>query len=245
MCTRRNALAMAAGLFAWRCDSVASPDRSGAARLVARPTMTTGTLQAGERRLGGASSRGALLFVPPSAAQKKTVPLMVMLHGAGGGAEEMRFTFTEAERIGAVVLAPESRAETWDVIMGAFGPDVAFINAALEETFDAVPVDSGRVAIGGFSDGASYALSLGLANGTLFTHVIAFSPGFNAAPAHEGTPRIFISHGTADGVLPIDRTSRRIVPQLRKDGYDVTYEEFEGPHAVPPAIAKRAFEWFS
>jgi predicted esterase len=169
---------------------------------------------------------------------------MIMLHGAGGDAEGMRFTFAHAERIGAVVLAPESRAQTWDVIMGRFGPDVAFINTALEETFKTVPVDPTHVAVGGFSDGASYALSLGLPNGALFTHVIAFSPGFNAAPSEEGRPRIFISHGTADTVLPIERTSRRIVPQLRDDGYDVTYKEFEGPHTVPAKIAEQAFEWF-
>jgi predicted esterase len=34
------------------------------------------------------------------------------------------------------------------------------------------------LAVSGFSDGASYALSIGPANGDLFTHVMAFSPGF-------------------------------------------------------------------
>jgi phospholipase/carboxylesterase len=244
-CAPRNVVILVAALLFFSCRNVAGPDRDGAAHLVARPVMAIRTVQPGERRIGGASGRGALLFVPQSAMSKKTVPLMVMLHGAGGSAEGVRFTFAEAARIGVVVLAPESRAQTWDVIVGAFGPDVAFINTALQETFDTVSVDTAHVAIGGFSDGASYALSLGLANGSLFTHVIAFSPGFNAAPAHEGAPRVFISHGTADTVLPIDRTSRRIVPQLRKEGYDVTYQEFEGPHAVPPAIAAQAFDWFS
>jgi phospholipase/carboxylesterase len=204
-----------------------------------------GALEPGERRIGAATGRGALLFVPRSAIDKQAVPVMVMLHGAGGAADGMRFTFAHAERIGAVVLAPESRAQTWDVIVGGFGPDVAFINTALEQTFSILPVDSSRIAVGGFSDGASYALSLGLANGQLFTHVIAFSPGFNAAPAYHGSPRVFISHGTGDRVLAINRTSRRIVPQLREAGYDVTYEEFEGPHEVPPAIAEQAFDWFA
>jgi predicted esterase len=40
----------------------------------------------------------------------------------------------------------------------------------------------------GFSDGASYALSLGLANGDLFTHVLGFSPGFMRVPRHVGRP---------------------------------------------------------
>jgi phospholipase/carboxylesterase len=31
---------------------------------------------------------------------------------------------------------------------------------------------------------------------------------------------------------------------LRNAGYVVKYHEFDGPHTVPPAIAREAFEWF-
>jgi predicted esterase len=41
----------------------------------------------------------------------------------------------------------------------------------LSFVFDAYPVDPERIAVSGFSDGASYALSLGLINGTLFSQV--------------------------------------------------------------------------
>ena len=90
----------------------------------------------------------------------------------------------------------------------------------------------------------TYALSLGLDNGSLFTHVIAFSPGFTANRRPQGRPRIFISHGKSDNVLPIDACSRRIVPQLEDAGYAVTYKEFDGPHTVPEPIAQDAFKWF-
>jgi len=40
--------------------------------------------------------------------------------------------------------------------------------------------DPARVTLGGFSDGATYALSIGLANGDLFPQVIGCSPGFIA-----------------------------------------------------------------
>jgi phospholipase/carboxylesterase len=98
------------------------------------------------------------------------------------------------------------------------------------------------MAVGGFSDGASYALSLGLVNGSLFRHVIAFSPGFMDPPTTSGKPAIFVSHGTADRVLPIDKCSRRIVPLLKSAGYKVDYREFEGGHTVPPELAKAAYE---
>jgi phospholipase/carboxylesterase len=34
------------------------------------------------------------------------------------------------------------------------------------------------------------------------------------------------------------------VPALRGSGYDVTYEEFDGGHTVPPPVADRAFAWW-
>ncbi|MBP0494986.1 alpha/beta hydrolase [Pararoseomonas indoligenes] len=167
------------------------------------------------------------------------MPLIVMLHGAGGHAAGT-LGLIEATAPGALLLLPESRGPTWDVIMGGYGVDVAFLDAALEGVFRHHRVDPRRIALAGFSDGASYALSLALGNGDLFTHALAFSPGFAAPPDPVGRPRIFISHGEADDVLPIDRCSRRLVPVLQRGGYDVRYREFPGGHYVPAGIAEEA-----
>jgi phospholipase/carboxylesterase len=113
----------------------------------------------------------------------------------------------------------------------------------LEETFRRCTIDPERLAIGGFSDGASYALSLGVANGDLFTHILAFSPGFISFSQRQGEPRIFISHGTEDPVLPIQRCSRRILPILQKAGYAVAYHEFNGGHTVPLSVVQEALSW--
>ena len=118
------------------------------------------------------------------------------------------------------------------------------IDQALEEAFSHCAVDPERLAVGGFSDGASYALSLGITNGDLFGYILAFSPGFMAPAAQVGSPRVFISHGTHDTVLAIDRCSRRIVARLERVGYDVRYREFDGGHLVPPGIAREATDWF-
>jgi hypothetical protein len=69
--------------------------------------------------------------------------------------------------------------------------------------------------------------------------------GVPGAGEPTGSPRIFVSHGTRDGWLPIDSCSRRIVPQLERVGYEVRYLEFEGGHVVPPAIAREAASWFA
>ena len=95
----------------------------------------------------------------------------------------------------------------------------------------------------GFSDGASAALSIGLANGDLFSAVLGFSPGFVVDLERVGKPPVFISHGTVDQVLPIDECSRRIVPQLKREGYQVTYREFDGKHELPPAVGAEAMRW--
>lgn len=187
-----------------------------------------------------------LLRVPATYGPRRPAPLVVMLHGATARAEDVsELPEGLAERTGLILLAPNSRGYTWDVLLGGYGPDVAAIDRALAWTFSSYAIDPTRVAIGGFSDGASYALSLGLTNGDLFTHVLAFSPGFAAPAGRVGRPRIFVSHGTRDAVLPVDRCSRRIVPTLRRTGYDVTYKEFEGGHTVPPEVAREAAGWFT
>lgn len=219
-----------------------------AGRLQARPgqPQTGGAAtQGGLQWMGLDASRDVLLYVPSGYQADRPAPLALMLHGAGGIAEHgMSLLQSLADATGVILLAPSSRKQTWDVILGGFGADIAFIDRALTQTFGGYAVDSARVAVGGFSDGASYALSVGLTNGDLFTHIIAFSPGFMAPATQEGEPRIYISHGTGDQVLPIDRCSRRIVPQLQRAGYDVRYQEFEGPHTVPPEIARQGMEWF-
>jgi phospholipase/carboxylesterase len=213
--------------------------------LRARPAASAGecVLPAGKSALGLARGRDGLLYVPP-AALTRTSPLVVLLHGAGSSASAVLTLLgdlTEVPRL--VLLAPDSRGLTWDVIRGDFGDDVAFIDRALGHVFARCPIDPARIALAGFSDGASYALSLGIGNGDLFTHLIAFSPGFAAPAARAGRPRMFVTHGTADPVLPIDRCSRSLVPALRSGGYDVVYEEFDGGHAVPRELARRAIEW--
>ncbi|MDP9427267.1 MAG: alpha/beta hydrolase-fold protein [Actinomycetota bacterium] len=201
----------------------------------------------GLQDLASGSARGDhLLYVPESYGPERPAPLAVVLHGAGGQARDaMALLRPLADATGMLLLAPTSRQYTWDVIVGGYGPDVEAMDGALEETFSRYTLDPTRLAITGFSDGASYALSLGINNGDLFSHVLAFSPGFMAPSARVGAPRFFISHGTRDAVLPIDRCSRRIVPQLERMGYELTYKEFEGGHTVPPEIALEAVDWSS
>lgn len=184
-------------------------------------------------------------MVVPDAAPSDRLPVLVFFHGAGGdGRQSLDLIASEAVGRGIVVIAPTSEAPTWDLLAGGLGPDVAALQSTLGTLMESHPVDTARMALGGFSDGASYALSLGLANGDSFSHLLAFSPGFAAPPTQVGAPSVFVSHGVDDDVLPIDATSRQLVPNLEQAGYRVTYEEFDGGHGVPIAVAQRALDQF-
>ena len=211
-------------------------------RLKARPSGAGGEAPVGLRALEG----GGYLYVPAGYGAGRHAPLVLLLHGAGEDARDgLALLRGQADGAGLFLLSLSSRGPTWDLILGRgrYGHDVAAIDEALGQTFSSYAVDPNRVAVGGYSDGASYAISLGISNGDLFGHVLAFSPGFMAPAGRVGSPRFFVSHGTRDRWLPIDRTSRRLVPELEGAGYEVRYREFDGPHVVPPAIAQEAVNW--
>ena len=205
----------------------------------ARPAVGTG--RTGRFAMSGPEAPPAELYVP-DIGDGEPLRLVVMFHGAGGVARSaLGLLQDEADRHHLLLLAPRSTAATWDVLTGGYGPDVRKLDQLLAEVAAAYPLRG--FTIGGFSDGASYALSIGIANGDVFDSVIAFSPGFEASGVTNGRPRFFVSHGTGDQVLPIDRCSRRIVPALEEAGYDVTYREFDGGHSVPDAIQTEAVAW--
>jgi phospholipase/carboxylesterase len=212
-------------------------------RLTARPREGVETTASGQITLDLDHERKAILQLPQIAGGSP-LPLLVMLHGATQSAEDMFWYLgTTPEEAGIAVLAPNSRDTTWDAIGGSFGRDVVSLNLALERVFETVAIDPAHVAIGGFSDGASYAISLGLINGDLFRSVVAFSPGFVVSGTPLGKPRIFISHGTDDRILPIDRCGRRIAATLVTRGYDVDFREFDGAHEIPGDIARAGLHW--
>jgi predicted esterase len=215
-------------------------------RLSSRPTLAQGFGAIGLHPLGFGGQRDGWLYVPKQHRSDKAVPFVLLLHGAGGDAKGgLQLLQPLSDRFGTVLLAVDSRDRTWDVIVSRYGTDIAFIDRALRQVFNHYTVDPKRVAIAGFSDGASYALSVGITNGDLFTHILAFSPGFMSPAGQVGKPRCFISHGIRDAVLPIDRCSRRIVPQLQRAGYEVLYREFDGTHTVPKAISLDGMTWFT
>jgi predicted esterase len=250
----RNALAtlLIAGLV------MAAP---AAPALAAGPALTAqapATPPANPEKRNGvlALAGGAYAYLPKGLAGAPA-PVLVALHGAGGQASQVLESFREqADANGIILLIPQSAKGTWDMIADLssrlgielnvqprYGKDLKAIDAALADLFTRVAVDPARVGIMGFSDGATYALSVGTANPQLFHQVIAFSPG----PAFVGKSApdqyVFISHGENDKVLPF-ATARGHAAKLRVRKVPVEFEKFDGGHEVPKAIKEKAMAFF-
>ena len=149
-----------------------------------------------------------------------------------------------------MLVAPQSLDQTWDLVQNMQtgdepwrGLDAHRLDQSLADLFSRSAVDPSHVVLLGFSDGASYALSLGLANPKLFTAVIALSPGM-VAPLRrlDGQQLVFIAHGRSDHVLPFDAT-RDIADALRRGGANVRFRPFDGDHQIDPKSLTEALEW--
>jgi phospholipase/carboxylesterase len=194
---------------------------------------------------------GALAYVP-AAIGPAPAPLLILLHGAGGRPEQMVARFrAEADRRGFLLLAPRSAGTTWDVILDSGRADRPTdprarvdpprIEAALARLRARAAVDSRRVALGGFSDGASYALSLAPLRPDLYRHILAFSPGMVIRlEGRRGRQDVFLAHGRSDRVLPFANAAGRLVPVLEGQDHRVTFRPFEGGHEVPRDVVTAA-----
>lgn len=201
----------------------------------------------------------AVAYVPDTGGPHP--PLLVLLHGAGHRQREMLERMeADADKRGLVLLAPTSKGITWDKVASAEEPpdmssqlassmarrfsasrDADRVEAAIAALGKILPVDRNRTVLAGFSDGATFALAMGLSRAHDLSAVIAWSPGIaieTVSPARGR--RVFISHGRQDPLLSFDETCGEIVPMVESEVGKVTFMPFTGVHEVPPAV-KDAF----
>jgi predicted esterase len=156
----------------------------------------------------------------------------------------------EPERRNALFVVLRSFHQTWDLIAGGNGEDLAFLGWALGSIATRWPVDPARRALLGYSDGASYALSVGLSNPKLFAAIMCWAAGFIAVDTANLTPddpkpRILLEHGTQDQLFPFERVAMPMRQALERAGFDVTFRVDEGGiHWPSPEFQPAALDWF-
>lgn len=215
-------------------------------RLSFEITEPTGEpLEPGYHSLGIADDRDTMLFVPEGLDTTKPVPMVVMFHGTGGWADKVRpFLQPQAEEHKFLLMLPQSQFVTWDLTIAGNGPDLARLDQALSIVAKHFHIDSQRFAYAGWSDGASYALSNGITNGDLISHILCMSGGYMNVYTPHGEPKVFIQHSPNDEQLPIDTSGRKHANMLKEAGYRVKFHETDGPHKITEAIVQEAINFY-
>ena len=182
---------------------------------------------------------------------ERRYPLFTVLHGAGRQDELLCKGYrAEAAARDALFLIPRSTDFTWDLLTGTNRPDLDFLEQVYAGIYSRLPVDPDRQALIGYSDGASYALAIGLSNPRRFRAVMGWAAGFVAIDGSgigpdDPKPRILLEHGTHDVVFPFEQVCVPNVELLRRLGYEVDLRIDEGGiHWPKPAFQSLALDWF-
>jgi len=240
----------------WGAALVVAPAAAAGPELSVKPPLTAPATP--EKRSGVLTLAGGAFAYLPKGLTAAPAPLLVYFYGAGGQPSDVLASLrADADRDGFVLLIPTARGATWDMILDLqgrlgiemkvtprYGRDLKALDLALTDIFARVAIDPARVGVMGFSNGATYAFSVGTANPQLFGTVIAFSPGPAFLGRSDPAQRIFISHGEDDEVLPFSYT-RAIVGKLRVKKAMVTFEPFKGGHTVPKDVRAKALALFA
>lgn len=168
-------------------------------------------IEPGEERVtlrSGGEDRWYLRHVPPAHDGRTPVPLVVDIHGYSEGAD----AHSQVSQLGAygdeqgfVTLTPHGRGQipAWDFTAG--GPDLAFVDALLDQAEASLCVDTARVFVTGLSMGAMMTSSLSCA---FADRIAAAAPVAGVWPIADCEPArpvpVVAFHGTADEFLPYE-----------------------------------------
>lgn len=204
----------------------------------------------GEIRLeqGDAS---AVLLTPSEIDPNRRYPLFTVFHGAGRqDAMLVKACRGEPDRRNAFFLVPRSVEPTWDLIVRGPRSDLDFLEYAYDLIARRYPIDPGRRVLIGYSDGASYALSLALSNPRVFEAALCWAAGFvvldreNVAEG-DPKPRIYLEYGTHDELFAFDQVALPMKQNLEQAGYSVEFSVDEGGRHWPSgSFQGEALDWY-
>ena len=193
----------------------------------------------------------AILLTPDEIDPERGYPLLTVLHGAGRQDEQLAVAYRdEPESRQAFFLIPRSVQPTWDLIAGGNREDLDFLEYAYDLIYRRYPIDPDRQALVGYSDGASYALSIGLSNPRSFRAILGWAAGFCTVDPtflrdDDPKPHVLLEYGTHDPVFPFETVALPMRDALNGAGYPLHFRIDEGGKHWPPSdFQAEALDWF-
>ncbi|MBE99797.1 alpha/beta fold hydrolase [Flavobacterium coralii] len=197
--------------------------------------------------------------------KKDKNPLLLLLHGYGSNEEDL---FSFAEQLPDEYLIVSARApyslppygNAWyainfDAGMNKFSDEVQAVASRdlilkfIDELIEAYPVDKEKITLIGFSQGAILSYAVALTYPQKIQRVAALSGYLNTEIAGKeytkdelAKLRLFISHGTADQVIPVD-WARKAPEFFRNLGIETEYHEYPVGHGVAPQNFYDLLSW--
>jgi len=192
-------------------------------------------------------------------------PLILLLHGYGSNEEDL---FSFANELPEEYFVVSARAP-YDLQYGSYAwyainfdadenkfsdneqakSSRKLIDSFIEELIANYSIDSTKITLLGFSQGAILSYAIALSHPEQIKNVIALSGYANEdimEPSYQKNDfsqlRIFHSHGTADQVIPID-WARKTKPFLEKLEIASVYKEYPIGHGISPQIFNDFKNW--
>jgi phospholipase/carboxylesterase len=191
-------------------------------------------------------------------------PLLVLLHGFGASMHDLASLGPAIDATGYVYAFPNapykvelgfgSVGQSWSGDRPGVQPTSEtrsveeLLNAAIAEIIESTGAQPGRVALGGFSQGAGLTLRHGLLRPDAFAALIVLSGFFRDAetvrpllPEQRSQP-IFLVHGRQDQMIALSQ-AHETKSFLETEGYDVAYHEYDMPHTITDAVVADLIPW--
>jgi phospholipase/carboxylesterase len=122
------------------------------------------------------------------------------------------------------------------------------LDVFIEEVMELTGAETGRMVLGGFSQGGSLTLRYGIPRPALFAGLADLSGPFRNPDDLQGLPEnrdqpIFIAHGRNDRTVPIESGGRAAKAFLEDKGYMPVYKEYDIAHEINHAVIRDLRDW--
>lgn len=217
----------------------------------------------------------ASLIYPADYDSTRSYQLLVFLHGRGGSAQNSLHLFTDVEELeqseeiaaklsSYFICVPDApypldigaeAGHSWVIEAAPDGKTRQFsfersadlVMDMLDELLASYPIDTTKVYLLGFSQGAGLTYMACLAHPDRFAGIASFGGWLDDKLTDEVLEQaedlqVFIAHGTKDRSVPY-KLGKKAYKRLEKHGYDVTLETFDGGHFIHPEKFLAMLEW--